>query len=66
MPKFLEAEGFAFGDCEGGVVGTIEVADHQQREHLEMATLLTGGSLASRFGKIGRLVSGAGMPEEER
>jgi hypothetical protein len=31
-------------------------ADHQQREHLQMAALLTAGGLARRFGRTGRLL----------
>lgn len=36
-------------------------ADHPQREHLQMAALLTAGSLAPRDGKLGRILSGAGL-----
>jgi hypothetical protein len=36
-------------------------ADPQEREHLEMAAILTAGRLASRFGRLGKLVSGAGI-----
>lgn len=36
-------------------------ADQQQTEHLKMAALLTSGGLASRFGRFGRVLSGAGI-----
>lgn len=36
-------------------------ADHRQRQHLEMAIFLTAGSLASRFGKIRRVLSGGSI-----
>lgn len=35
--------------------------DHQQRQHLEMAATLTAGSLASRFGRVGKLASGVAI-----
>lgn len=53
--------GLVAGSFHHGGPLTFFRADHQQREHLEMAALLTGGSLASRFGRIGRLLSGAGL-----
>jgi hypothetical protein len=51
--------GLVAGSFHHGGPVTFFRLDHQQRQHLEMAALLTAGKLASRSGKIGRLLSGA-------
>jgi hypothetical protein len=50
--------GLVAGSFHHGGPVTFFKDDHQQRQHLEMAALLTAGSLATRHGTIGRLVSG--------
>lgn len=51
--------GLVAGSFHHGGPVTFFRIDHQQRQHLEMAALLTAGSLASRFGVLGRLLFGA-------
>jgi hypothetical protein len=51
--------GLVAGSFHHGGPVTFFRLDRQQRQHLEMAGLLTAGSLASRFRRIGRLLSGA-------
>jgi hypothetical protein len=53
--------GLVAGSFHHGGPVTFFRLDHQQRQHLEMAGLLTAGSLASRAGRMGRLLSGASM-----
>jgi|SRR6266511_4228185 len=47
------------GSFEHGGPAQFFRADHQQREHLEMATLLTAGGLARRFGRVGKILGSA-------
>jgi hypothetical protein len=49
--------GLVLGSLEHGGPVTFFKADHQQREHLQMATLLTAGGLARRAGRIGKTLT---------
>jgi hypothetical protein len=51
--------GLVAGSFHHGGPVTFFRLDHQQRQHLEMAGLLTAGSFASRFGGIGRVLFAA-------
>jgi hypothetical protein len=49
--------GLVIGSFEHGGPATFFKADLQQREHLQMAALLTAGGLGRRAGRIGRLLT---------
>jgi hypothetical protein len=49
--------GLLGGSIEHGGPTTFFRADHQQREHLQMAGLLTAGGLARRGGRIGKVAA---------
>jgi hypothetical protein len=49
--------GLVAGSLEHGGPATFFQADRQQREHLQMAGLLTAGGLARRGGRIGRVAA---------
>jgi hypothetical protein len=51
--------GLIGGSLEHGGPVTFFKADHQQRQHLEMAALLTAGGLSRRAGRIGRTLAAA-------
>lgn len=54
----LLVAGLVAGSFEHGGPMIFFKADAQQREHLEMGSLLVGGGLARRLGKLGSLMSG--------
>ncbi len=51
--------GLIAGSFEHGGPKTFFKVDHQQREHLQMAALLTAGGLSRRAGRIGRTLAAA-------
>ena len=55
----LLGAGLVAGSFQHGGPVTFFKADDQQRQHLQMAALLTGASLASERGRLGALAAGA-------
>jgi hypothetical protein len=51
--------GLGLGSLEHGGPVAFFSADHQQRQHLQMAALLTAGGLSRRAGRVGRTLAAA-------